>query len=1104
MKRLLWVVILMLVLNLVSAQGREKASDILELVERPVGLVHMPRGDVGLAEGIANKENHCRIHLQMIDEAAVQAARKHFDDANLVNQRVYIDRGNLERLLPAANSCDLIILIDLKDAELTEELAAEIRRVLHPWYGIALLGNANNEIDDQTLKEWGSAIGKNVENYPVQKGLVLVKAGPLEGADNWNHYWHGPDNNAVSNDKAYRYPETIQWTGKPYDATRIDLHIVANGRLFSLWNGHLMDVTFGEAVLPGEEVTFQTHGWETVMDRPLEEQRGPILVARATGSGVRLWHRRLSPAAWLQVSRSIVVAQGDRLLVGDGSSLLILDQATGREEQRIDMDCDEIKWIAATDKYIALMGGPQFSRYPERMRRMIENVTPFRSGGLLLTVLDSETLKPLWQINRVEGSDAFDPRTPAIWGDRLFVCTGKGKAEAFDIKNGEVLWSADTGIQHDKEVGFLWDRVSRHPVAGFALEGLYIIGASEMDRCAVLSQDDGKPMWELPRGRGPVPPLPLGYRDLVWFGGTARDPLTGEEKMKVPATLGGCGHFTAAPQGIVGQAGLTWDIIEGKSIPPIPAKSQCMSSQFVANGMIWRITNGVWHIPEWRGFNVRAARETMLPPATPRLVRSPDKGGTRNDPKGWTCYRANAARSSAIDIAVPEKVDVLWKMSVAENIVQDSPQGGVLLGARVMPVPPVIADNTVLVTANDGVIRAIDLKSGSSLWRAHTGGRIQSSPAIWKDHVFAGSMDGYLYAFSLEDGHELWRLRVAPETGRIMVYDQLGCRWPVLGSPLIVDGRVYAVAGLLERIDGVHALAADAVSGEIIWEQSQWTGPNGENLSSADLLGGTGQLCWDDRAQELVYSAGEGLPLRFSPDTGIPRAAYANGRLEDFADEDGKNWKVAKAFTGTHYPGGQDVGKISAAWMIKAGSRMLIDIPGKGNSYDQRAKFFAQNGDGDGLLPVLEVEGCLLTPAWDDKDALFVLEERRKPTNLALISQEKLGAFLQEEAEKNSEELEKIRRPLNINREKLFTWCVKLSGNDKPQALVLTTNAALLLISNSKTQEARLIAIDRKDGKELWHLQLPAPGIYGGLAIAQNGQAIVVLESGEVICAGKP
>jgi hypothetical protein len=42
------------------------------------------------------------------------------------------------------------------------------------------------------------------------------------------------------------------------------------------------------------------------------------------------------------------------------------------------MECEEIKWIAAVGEYVCVLGGPDFNRFPKRMRRLEENV---RSRG---------------------------------------------------------------------------------------------------------------------------------------------------------------------------------------------------------------------------------------------------------------------------------------------------------------------------------------------------------------------------------------------------------------------------------------------------------------------------------------------------------------------------------------------------------------------------------------------------------------------------------------------------------------------------------------------------------------------------------------------------
>ena len=42
--------------------------------------------------------------------------------------------------------------------------------------------------------------------------------------------------------------------------------------------------------------------------------------------------------------------------------------------------------------------------------------------------------------------------------------------------------------------------------------------------------------------------------------------------------------------------------------------------------------------------------------------------------------------------------------------------------------------------------------------RYKTGGRVESSPILFKDAAVCGSSDGRLYAIGLEKGEELWQL----------------------------------------------------------------------------------------------------------------------------------------------------------------------------------------------------------------------------------------------------------------------------------------------------------------------------------------------------------
>ena len=83
------------------------------------------------------------MHGQDANGARTREARQRADDQGLLGRRVWFGHGDLSRLLPVGRSADLVVLTDLEADELTAELAAEIRRVLHPWYGLAVAADGS-------------------------------------------------------------------------------------------------------------------------------------------------------------------------------------------------------------------------------------------------------------------------------------------------------------------------------------------------------------------------------------------------------------------------------------------------------------------------------------------------------------------------------------------------------------------------------------------------------------------------------------------------------------------------------------------------------------------------------------------------------------------------------------------------------------------------------------------------------------------------------------------------------------------------------------------------------------------------------------------------
>ncbi len=1084
------------VLLLVLLAGRSHAEPMAELLVesagRPVGFVHLPRcGSPDLLLELARAAPNAQIHAQHPDAAVVAEARRAVSHSGLLNRRIYIDPCELSRLLPVGNSADLIAMTDATGDDLTAELAGEIVRVLHPWYGMAIVGGAASEED---LEAWGrsfEALGckcrvtKSSGDAKLPRAWLTIRKPAIRGADDWTHWWHRADNNAVSTDTAYAAPESLQWTGKPFFSTRLELPIVTRGRVFVLWNGHLLDVTRGEAVLAGEQVVLGNLGLRWTPDAPMDDLRGPLVTAQAAGSGVRLWAKRLSPAAWLQVARSTMVADGDSLFVADGHVLLELDQATGGEIRRIQADCGEIRWMAVSEARLVLVGGPATRNHGRRAEAL---VVPFRSSGLSLTVLDRGTLKKLWQVRRKEGGEAFDPRSAAIAAGRLFVCTEAGRAEAYRIADGTIAWRAETGIVRLPPRGFEWDRSSRHPVTGYAVAGLYVIAGPETDRCAVLSQDDGRAVWELPRGRGPVGPIPLAFDDLVWFGSQAVDPANGEVARQLGRlNRGGCSRWTASPQGIFGTCGLVWDRATGETFDKLPAKSSCSAGTLVANGLAWKFPSACTNCTEWRGFVVRSAGDNA-PPAPQRVVSVAEVPPPDLETKGWVTYRADANRSAFLDVVLPEDVAVVWRTSGASSTSARSASDKVLLDAEIVPAPPVVAGGMAIVARADGVVEALAVGSGERIWRSFTSGRISSSPTIWKDRVFVASADGCIHAFRLADGSPLWHARVAPQVGRTMIYGQLGCRWPALGCPLVLGGRVFATAGMLDGVDGVFCCAMDAASGSVLWETNRW-----EAAGADGILSGAGQLC---AGRDLIFHGGEAPLARISPQDGRVSAAYVLP-----GESEARRLEVGPRHVQAVYrcSKGQDAGCLTPEWTVFGGRRLLIDQAESGH-WRCELTFLKSTSDGKGHLPVLAASDAVLLPAWDAKDVLLAVSGRRHD-GVAIAGRGRLVEHLARTLDgAPASGPAAVRLSVAVGEEGTARWRRELRHGERVAGCALTRNAALVVTRGAGL--GRLIAFDRGDGGRQWEVSLPASPLYDGLALGPDGTIVLALRDGSILGLG--
>jgi outer membrane protein assembly factor BamB len=153
----------------------------------------------------------------------------------------------------------------------------------------------------------------------------------------------------------------------------------------------------------------------------------------------------------------------------------------------------------------------------------------------------------------------------------------------------------------------------------------------------------------------------------------------------------------------------------------------------------------------------------------------------------WTQFRGGARHTGAnpfesvLGVGNVGGLGVKWQFPIVPNLASS----------------PVVANGVVYVGAGaDHSLYALSESTGALLWKAETGGFVDSTPAVTGGLVLVGSGDGRLYAFRTRDGSLAWSAAAGSE---------------ILSSPAVSDGVAYVGSD-----DGaVYAYAA--ADGTLLW-----------------------------------------------------------------------------------------------------------------------------------------------------------------------------------------------------------------------------------------------------------------------------------------------
>ncbi len=688
----------------------------------------------------------------------------------------------------------------------------EIRRVLAPG-GVAVTDRP--ELSDPTDRK-------------------LTKPVP-DAIDEWTHYLHGPDNNAVAEDSVIGPPRCLKWSGGPkYSRNHeIDSSVVAvvsaQGRFFYVVDEGLPG--FMGKVLP------QT--W--------------ALVARDAFSGVILWKRAMPDMGWTQwkpvmadvnwaklvAQRRLipitlprrVVAAGDRLfaVLSYHAPLTVMDAVTGETLRTVEgtKGTDEILHL---DGRLILAVRPRTRGSQDRKEDALKVVNrndklATNHPGTVMAV-DPGTGGILWQAP----SEKLLPLSLTAGGERVFYHTGT-EAVCLNVSTGKELWR----VPNSNAQSFRWN--VQHTL--IVHDDVFLIGTPK--KLQALSAESGELLWEGKGGRsgfaGSNPVNLYVINGLVWApaghrpGSVAqgRDLRTGDVKrtVQLPDHMYTLGHHFRCYRGkaterylLENKRGIEMiDLRDGEFVKNDWVRGMCRYGILPSNGMIYSTPTpcSCYEAALLTGFNAlttegvaSAGRGTNPLEKGPAFAEVGSRKSEAGGPDDWPCFRRDNRRTGVSDAEVGPALAQKWHAKLSGKLTQ-----------------PVVVDGKLFVASVDEhTVHALDAGSGEPLWSFTAGGRVDSPPTWHSGRLFFGSANGWLYSLRASDGELAWRYRVAPGDDQIVSYNQLESAWPLRGSALVVDGVVYAAAGRNTYLnDGIFLVGLDAHTGKKLHEAHLKNGP---------------------------------------------------------------------------------------------------------------------------------------------------------------------------------------------------------------------------------------------------------------------------------------
>ena len=1038
---------------------QEQVSDILSVCGVQGGvIVHIGCGDGKLTAAL-RADDRFLVHGLEPDPQQVEAARKHIQSLGLYGM-VSVQSWAGDRLPYVDDFVNLIVV-----SRPSSVARSELLRVLCPGGVAVFVTDRGQPTSDKLVKPWPADI------------------------DDWTHFLHGPDNNAVARDRRADIPRSIQWVSPPRwgrsheELASLSAAVTARGRIFFIVD---------EA--PLASIRFMGD-WQ--------------LVARDAFNGTLLWKRPLG--AWVDHLRHFrsgpthlprrLVAVGERVYVTSSldGPVIALDAVTG-ETMHEYAGTEGTEEILAADGVLYLVVGT--SEVNRRGGGLFARGEPAPTGFRFITAIEANTGNCLWK-------KAFDtgkyllPLTLAVKGSRVCYQTSSGIA-CLDARSGNQLWQTarttparrmafsaptlvatdDVILLADIEVGHAAEDKPATAAVEWGVHGWNEPGFARQSKSVLraYAADDGTELWSAPCREGYNSPVDVFVVDgVVWAGQDFRglDLKTGEpvklintQGPKVGMPHPRCYRNKASERFIfTGKSGIeVLSLDTGWLSNNSWIRGTCQYGILPANGLLYAPPNACacFLTVKADGFFAAAPQRDktghMPFPDRPVLETGPLYGNlpsTAAPPAidDWPMYRHDPMRSGAGSSAIPAAVHEMWSASLGGKLTQ-----------------PVIADGKVFVASTDAhILHALAAEDGREIWRFTAGGRIDSSPTVWNQTVIFGSADGWIYCVGVADGTLVWRFRAAPAERLVSVYGQLESIWPVHGAVLVQNDTIYATAGRSSYLDGGIVLyrldpaTGTELSRTMIYHLDPDTGqqlvPEAQfNMegTTTDILSGDGELVF------LKY---------FTFDRAGERTEATRPHLFSITGLLGEDWFVRTYWiVGEGMPGAGWGGWANAANTFPSG-RILSFTKDAVYGYGREKVAAGPVGHRADTYRMFGMKRTSAAPAAAEL-------KRRKPASKV----EPLWTDPQS----------LIVRAMVLGRDRLAVAGPRDLGQKDPELLAYT-NEPEARAGFEGRRGVYLRIVSAADGTTLSECELPAMPVFDGLAAANNQLYLSTLD-GRVLC----